>query len=74
MTFDRFLAALEKLLFAIGFCSHKWKIHDTISISDIDSRLMVITNDPTKWGVRVGTRYHLRCEKCGQMKSIYMGN
>jgi len=38
-------------------CQHKWEIHDTTRI--------VIENN-----VAVGTKYHLRCEHCGDMKKV----
>lgn len=38
-----------------GVCVHKWWIHKTVKVVDM-------------WDRRIATEYHLKCEKCGNMK------
>lgn len=42
-----------------NFCSHKWETIDTVEIEEADYLGVVVAN---------GTRYVLRCEKCGDIK------
>lgn len=66
--FDKFIENLIKFLAVFGFCGHKWVIHKQNELTKTDLEAVVFYGNSDKWTRVVGTRYYLRCERCGNMK------
>lgn len=54
---------IKLLLALLGLCDHKWKIIQEIDVENSDDSGNV---------VETFTRYHLQCEKCGNVKTQNM--